>query len=541
MDLKPSSDYSNSSPLPSNASKPEFHLDKQKTGSWNLTKLCDETERNSHRIKFSIEEILNKPQKLREKTVIWQFDNSTVDHRAMHDTDGFVRALAPTRNKDSTYRDFIGGSFDFKKSVESSRHMNEAYIESGKSASRSSHLEKCIDLPKFYQPIPNYPGINSLGVISLPSAHFPDFRRSVTFPWRCPVDSCAEEIYTRRSNESKRIYCGATKGKIAKLGEDAWINFNGSKQESQLESNRKNSGLEAIGKLDMFRDDLRKSKKMTGLTTEYISSLSLTNCRSFYLPQTSKNNACKRDNLSADHGQRSYQQRNPEQRYIFSPATSSRTDSKYSGYKYTTSFAAMPTANHEKKLTEETINSSKSCPQGLLSCPVYGQGSFYLPYNLTRHMAGHSGERPFWCLTCGKTFRQSSALSRHRVTHTSERPHRCEQCGKAFNRASSLSTHRRIHDPLKPFTCDRCGKTFHQKGNYDSHVATHAGVKNHRCAVCQKAFHRVYSLAFHTYTHFRWKPFTCHLCNRGFCRRFDLGKHVRKAHMSRDTNHVIQN
>ncbi|NXE44231.1 ZNF3 protein, partial [Ptilorrhoa leucosticta] len=50
--------------------------------------------------------------------------------------------------------------------------------------------------------------------------------------------------------------------------------------------------------------------------------------------------------------------------------------------------------------------------------------------SLMRHQKIHSGECPYECLECGKSFSERSSLMHHQTIHTGEWPYRCLECGK---------------------------------------------------------------------------------------------------------------
>ncbi|CAO1372196.1 unnamed protein product [Diamesa tonsa] len=147
------------------------------------------------------------------------------------------------------------------------------------------------------------------------------------------------------------------------------------------------------------------------------------------------------------------------------------------------------------------------------------------------HYRSHTKERPFKCTTCDRGF---STKVRHIITDSSLFKHRCRYCGKIFGSDSSLQIHLRSHTGERPYKCNVCGSRFTTKGNLKVHFERHSDKYPHipmnphpvPCLVCKKVLSCRSALQMHYRVHTGDRPFRCKICGRSFTTKGNLKTHM---------------
>mmetsp|Transcript_16037 Transcript_16037/g.24162 ORF Transcript_16037/g.24162 Transcript_16037/m.24162 type:complete len:257 (+) Transcript_16037:52-822(+) len=93
------------------------------------------------------------------------------------------------------------------------------------------------------------------------------------------------------------------------------------------------------------------------------------------------------------------------------------------------------------------------------------------------------------CRMCRKAFGSSLALRRHQETNRNELSLvKCNRCMRVFNGLYRLRDHMRQHSGDRPFKCEICLRTFVVKGNYNRHYKSMHLKLKHTCKECNQSY-----------------------------------------------------
>ena len=150
-------------------------------------------------------------------------------------------------------------------------------------------------------------------------------------------------------------------------------------------------------------------------------------------------------------------------------------------------------------------------------------------------MGGAEGKRSHQCTQpgCSATFSRPSRLQTHLLSHTGDRPFQCDKCDKTFTRNAHLKRHILVNHegqrtPSQPVDCDQCDGTFANKHSLKKHMKKVHLVKQYRCEECGLNFHKNHMLLSHMTEHTGKLPWACDQCSESFQYKMYLKRHMRR-------------
>ncbi|GFN75282.1 Zinc finger protein 729 [Plakobranchus ocellatus] len=113
-------------------------------------------------------------------------------------------------------------------------------------------------------------------------------------------------------------------------------------------------------------------------------------------------------------------------------------------------------------------------------------------YNLTTLQFSHKSKilKRYNCEVCQKAFASNSDLKTHRRTHSGETPFKCDFCDRSFKQRGHRKLHIQVvHTKEMPYKCTECDAAFPTRYRFQIHMKRHSGVRDYKCVYCEKEFY----------------------------------------------------
>ncbi|XP_061475883.1 zinc finger protein 287-like isoform X3 [Rhineura floridana] len=179
------------------------------------------------------------------------------------------------------------------------------------------------------------------------------------------------------------------------------------------------------------------------------------------------------------------------------------------------------------------------------TCPECGHSSERLS-EVISHMRVHTGERPYQCTDCGKTFRWRSNLNQHRKRNACQQNRIVTDASLEHSQITpgdedsqpEIKTEDLFEtSPEAVLMSHESTSSEHQGESSPSGSAAMARSakyqkKEHFCSECGYRGRALSDLINHTRIHTGEKPYECHECGKAFAWKSNLKSHMKKHHVS---------
>lgn len=123
---------------------------------------------------------------------------------------------------------------------------------------------------------------------------------------------------------------------------------------------------------------------------------------------------------------------------------------------------------HELKYQGECVTKFVSRNLNAIYNCIYCQKVFKHKSDYRRHTNSHLNNREFVC-SCGKGFFSKSILTAHKICCENARKFSCSFCEMTFNKKENRDVHFRKHTGDTPYQCEKCQKSYSSRKSYTRH------------------------------------------------------------------------